>query len=238
MAWSLLSAAAWLVAGATGPTDVPTVTLDWVGIHELALCPPAKDEARLSAAKAEAEQRLAAFRAAWTKHGPALLRETRAVVGHPFKFDETLATLHVCEAHADGTSYPLTVNLTLFLKAYGGEYEKHPRAEELFANLVYHEVLHRYIRDLTGPGKGEPMRPTRLLAQYSEENLFTRTHLHLIGVEKLVYKRLGKEEIPATIWSENRNPAYARAYTLASEVGPEKIVADLREAAGSGPGER
>lgn len=238
MAWSLLSATAWLAAGAASPIQVPTVTLDWVGIHEMALCPPPTDEARLAAAKDEAEQRLPAFRAAWAKHGPALLRETRALVGYPFKFNETLATLHVCEAHGDGTSYPLTVNLTLFLKVYGGEFQNHPHAEELFANLVYHEVLHRYIRDIVGPGKGEPMRPTPLVARHSDENLFVRTHLHLIGIEKLVYKRLRRAEIPAIMWSDNKHPAYARAHALANEVGAETILADLRGAAASGRGER
>ena len=225
--WMALFGATWLTAAAAGPAQAPTVTLDWVGIHEIGLCPPAKDEARFAAGKAEAEQRLPEFRAAWAKYGPVLLRETRAVVGRPFKFHEALATLHVCEAHADGTSYPLTVNLTLFLKSYGGEYQNHPRADELFANLIYHEVLHRYIRDITGPGSGEPMKATPLLLSYGSENPFVRTHLHLIAIEKLVYRRLGKDEIPATMWADNKNQAYVRAYELANELGAEAIVADL-----------
>lgn len=228
MTWKALFGA-WLVAAsATASAQAPKVTLDWVGLYELALCPPPKDEARFASGKAEAERRLPEFRAAWAKYGPPLLRETEAVVGRPFKFHETLATLHVCEAHPDGVSYPLAVNLSLFLNAYGGEYRGDPRADELFVNLVYHEILHRYIRDIVGAGKGEPMKATPLLLRHAQEHLFVRTHLHVIGIEKLVYRRLGKPEIPATMWGDNENPAYKRAYQLANDIGAEAIVADLR----------
>lgn len=234
MGWvTLFAAGALAIASTASVARAPTITLDWVGIHEIGLCPPPKDEARFAAAKREASQRLAEFQAAWARYGPALLRETQTVVGQPFRFRESLATLHVCEAHADGTSYPLTINLSLFLKAYGGEYQSHPHSDELFANLVYHEVLHRYIRDITGRGDVEPMKPTPLLLRHADENPFVRTHLHVIGIEKLVYQRLAKPEIPAKMWADNRNPAYVRAYALANEIGANAIVADLRNVAAS-----
>src|SRR5215203_2744004 len=142
---------------------VPDVSLDWVGIYELTLCRAPRDELRFAAAKKEAEQRLPEFQRAWADNSRVWLNATAELVGQPFKFNEAVATLMVCEDHPWGTSYPLTANLAWFLSAYDGRYRNHPLWQDLFAERVYHEVLHRYIRDLAGPGTGEPFRSTSLM---------------------------------------------------------------------------
>lgn len=85
--------------------------------------------------------------------------------------------------------------------------------------FLYHEVLHQYIRDITGPGKGQPMHPTPLVSRYADDVLYTRTHLHLIAIQRLVYQRLGKPQIPVAVWSDFQDPAYIRSYRLANALG-------------------
>ena len=225
----------WLAAvglpdAAHGQARVPDITVDWVGIHELALCPRPENTNRFASAQREAERRLPEFRSAWAAEGAALLRATQRVVGAPFRYREAIAVLHVCEPHSLGTSYPLTVNISRFMAAYDGRWHRDPRWQTRFAELVYHEVLHRYLRDLTGAGVGEPMRPTPLMSRYANEPLFTRTHLHLLAIQRLVYRRLGRPEMVDLIRAYHENPDYRRADEIVDEIGPEVIVEDLRNA--------
>ena len=210
----------------------PSISLDWVGVYEMSLCRAPKNEAQFAAAKREAEQRLPEFQRAWAQYGPRWLDQTAKLVGHPFKFQEELGTLIVCQGHPWGTSYPLTINLEWFLSAYDGKYRSDPRWEELFAERVYHEVLHRYIRDLLGPGKGEPFRETPLMLRYAKEPLLTRTHLHVMAIERLLFQKLGKADLPPILRADHQHaPAYARAYEIVDEVGADAVLADLRQQA-------
>lgn len=211
---------------------VPDVSLDWVGIYEMSLCRAPRDEVRFAAAKKEAEQRLPEFQRAWADNGPRWLNATAELVGQPFKFNEAVATLMVCQDHPWGTSYPLTTNLDWFLSAYDGKYRHHPLWQDLFAERVYHEVLHRYIRDVLGPGTGEPFRSTPLMRKYASEPLMTRTHIHVVAIERLLFQRLGKADLLPLLRSDHQHaPAYARAYEIVDEVGAEAVIEDLREAA-------
>lgn len=138
----------------------------------------------------------------------------------------------VCQDHPWGTSYPLTTNLDWFLSAYDGRYQHHPLWQDLFAERVYHEVLHRYIRDLVGPGIGEHFRSTPLMRKYASEPLMTRTHVHVVAIERLLFQRLGKADLLPILRSDHQQaPAYARAYEIVDEVGAEAVVEDLRQAA-------
>lgn len=212
----------------------PDITLDWVGIYEMNLCRAPPDKGRFAAAKIEAEQRLPEFQQAWSSYGPRWLDETAKLVGRPFKFNEALATLIVCQDHPWGTSYPLTANLEWFLSAHNGKYRHDPRWQELFAERVYHEVLHRYIRDLLGLGTGVPFRETPLMHRYAAEPLLTRTHLHVVAIERVLFQRLGKADFPPLLRSDHQHaPAYARAYEIVDEVGAEAVIEDLRQAAGA-----
>lgn len=210
----------------------PDISLDWVGVYEMSLCRVPKNEAQFVAAKKEAEQRLPEFQRAWAKHGPLWLDETAKLVGHPFEFNEALGTLIVCQDHPWGMSYPLTINLEWFLSAYNGRYRDHPRREELFAERVYHEVLHRYIRDLLGPAKGVPFRETPLMRKYANEPLMTRTHLHVMAIERLLLQKLGKADLLPILRADHQHaPAYARAYEIVDQVGSDAVLADLRQQA-------
>ena len=229
-----MAIASTLLAAIADPAsaEAPAISLDWVGIYEMSLCRAPKNEAQFAAAKKEAEQRLPEFQRAWAKHGPLWLDETANLVGHPFEFNEALGTLMVCQDHPWGTSYPLTINLEWFLSAYEGKYRNHPRWEDLFAERVYHEVLHRYIRDLLGPGEGGLFRETPLMRKYANEPLMTRTHLHVMAIERLLFQKLGKADLLPVLRADHQHaPAYARAYEIVDEVGADPILADLRQQA-------
>ena len=223
-----------LAAGYPAAAAAPEITLDWVGVHEQTLCNPPADIGRFEAAKREAEQRLPEFQKAWSRHGPGWLTRTEALVGHRFRYREAIDTLIVCADQPWGTSYPLTTNLEWFLAAYDGKYRSHPLWEELFAERVYHEVLHRYVRDIVGKGDGQPVRDTPLMARYRGEPFLTRVHLHIVAVERVLFGGLGKEELLRILRQDHQEaPAYARAYEIVDQEGAEAVIADLRSASKS-----
>ena len=217
--------------GSAGAAKAPEITLDWVGVHEQTLCNPPADIARFNAAKREAEERLPEFQKAWAKYGPDWLRRTEKLVGEEFQYREALNTLIVCPDQPWGTSYPLTTNLEWFLAAYNGKYRNHLLWEELFAERVFHEVLHRYIRDIVGQGSGQPVQDTALMAKYRSEPFATRVHLHIVAIERALFQSLGRNELLPILRQDHQEaPAYARAYEIVDQEGAAAVIADLRSA--------
>lgn len=223
----------WLASlSCTAAAMAPEITLDWVGVHEQTLCNAPADLTRFEAAKREAEQRLPEFQKAWARHGPVWLSRTEKLIGREFQYQEALTTLTVCADQPWGTSYPLTTNLEWFLSAYDGRYRNHPLWEELFAERVFHEVLHRYIRDIVGRGAGQPMRDTPIMAKYSSEPFVTRAHLHIVAIERVLFgPPLGRSELLSILRQDHQDaPAYARAYQIVDKEGTDAVIADLRSA--------
>lgn len=229
---SLAAVAVLSVLAPSASAQVPNVTLDWVGIHEMVSCAKAPDKQRHLRARNEIERRLSEFQRIWADEGPFLLSTAAEVAGQPFHFREALGVIHVCEDQVLGVSYPLLINIKWFLDAYEGRYRKHPLWKATFAELVFHEVLHRYIRDALGRGQGEPFRSTELMRRYGDEALLTRTHLHHFAIERAVYARLGRSEVVAMTREYGRDwPAYVRAHQIVDELGTEAVLEDFRKAA-------
>lgn len=228
--WRLIAALFVAALAPAASAQPPEITLDWVGIHELTLCNPPDDRKAFESAKLEAERRLPEFRHAWAKHGPIWLKEAEALVGRPFQYREALATLTVCPGRPWATSYPLLIGLERFLAAYDGPYRNHELREEVFAELLFHEVLHRYVRDIVGPGAGQPLADTPLMKRYANEPFYTRSHLHLMAIERLLFQKLGHGELLRIVRQDHQiAPAYARVYEIVDREGAETIVADLRD---------
>ena len=211
---------------------VPNISLDWVGVYEMSTCAKSADQPRYLRARAEAERRLPEFQEIWAKEGPRLLKTAQEITGQPFRYEEAIAVLQVCEEQQTGISHPLLINAKWFLEAYDGKYRTHPLWRETFVELMFHEILHRYIRDALGPGEGEPFRSTKLMQRYSNEQLMTRTHLHLFAIERAVYNRVGRNEIIGMTRDYGKEwPAYVRAHQIVDELGAEAVLADFKTAA-------
>ena len=210
----------------TAPASVPKITIDYPGVIE-SNCKALGIKTGDPSMVAELRERLPVWRAAWDKDGPRLLRELRRTVGKPFKFRESIAILQTCEG-LNSTSYPLILEARKSLTGghYGGRVD-------LFVNDLFHELTHRYIRDILGDGDRLPFKETPMMLKYQAEAPFVRTHLHLYALHKVIYRRLGLVDTWNAEVSDKHGrkvAAYVRAIEIVDAEGPEIFIAELRNA--------
>lgn len=210
----------------TESVPVPKITIDYPGVIEFN-CKALGLKAGDPSMTAELRERLPAWRAAWDKDGPRLLAELRRTVGKPFKFQESIAILQTCEG-LHSTSYPLILDARKSLTGgiYGGRVD-------LFVNDLFHELTHRYIRDILGDGDRLPFKETPMMLKYQAEAPFVRTHLHLYALHKLIYRQLGMVDTWNAEVSDKRRrkvAAYIRALDIVDAEGPDVFIAELKNA--------
>lgn len=128
------------------------------------------------------------FRDLWRKDGLALLAAVPAVTGVPFRFREAYAALILCPGFPRPMSVPLIVNMRMYL-SFTGKDKTAPMID--FVNTLFHETLHRYVGDWLAT---MPDRTTALMSKYKSEPIPVLNHLHLYGIERLVYRKLGREK--------------------------------------------
>lgn len=201
-------------------------------VPNLELAPPGLlerhcDGAALPAADADRAERvragMAEFRAAWEADGPELLQATLAVTGRPFGFAEAVATLHACDG-LGSLSAPLLIDAGRYFE--DASFDRRERRH--FAYTVWHELMHRQIALLLGRGAE---RESALLRRHAGEAPVTLNHLHLLALEHMVYRHLGREEefhARGRAYGARGNHAYARAYEIVVAEGAEAFVAELR----------
>lgn len=210
------------------PAPVPQITIDFPGVIE-SNCKALGLKTGDAPMVAELRQRLPAWRAAWDKDGPRLLAELRRTVGKPFKFRESIAILQTCEG-LHTTSYPLIIDARKSLTGgqFGGRVD-------LFVNDLFHELTHRYVRDILGDGDRLPFRETPMMLKYQAEAPFVRTHLHLYALHKVIYRRLGLVDTwNAEVANKRSRPTevapYIRALDIVDAEGPDIFIAELKNA--------
>jgi hypothetical protein len=229
LAAGLMSPHAVIAANTSAePAPVPKISIDYPGVIEFnckALGLKTGDPSMV----AELRERLPAWRAAWDKDGPPLLAELRRTVGKPYKFRESIAVLHTCEG-LNSISYPLILNARKSLTGgiYGGRID-------LFVDDVFHELTHRYIRDILGNDDRLPFKETPMMLKYQAEAPFVRTHLHLYALQKAIYLRLGLVDTwNAEVSNKRGRPAevapYIRALDIVDAEGSDVFIAELKNA--------
>lgn len=239
-----MSIVALLALASVSPANpgVPAVTFAHPGVIEL-YCQqvsPAKPDPRVLA---EIDARIGEFETAWAKDGPRLMAQTERVVGRPYQFQETLATLHGCP-DLPTMGVPLLINVVRFTHAYvassstpsrvgvfGLRPPHGPRAERPMSEFVHdtwNEINRRYIRTIR---RAAPGGTTPLLRKYAGESLITQRNLHVVAVDEVVSERLGLktqfEQREALLKSRGAKDL-ARAYDIVQTEGAEKFVAELR----------
>jgi hypothetical protein len=231
-------------AGAAAP--LPKVSFVHSGLIEryCSTVSPVKPD---PAVLAELDARMGEFEAAWAQGGPALMAETVRLTGQPYRYAETLATLHAC---ADMPSYssPLLISAARYTRAWAASPEPRegvaglepgkvlqgpPKPRTLsplssFVYTVWHESGHRYVDDVLSrlPGGTTP-----LLQKYASEHPVTLSHLHLLALDKLIYARLGRSaefEARHTFARETNAKPMLRVYEILDAEGAERFVAELR----------
>jgi hypothetical protein len=220
---AIFAAASLLAAGAADARDYPAVSVDYFALFDRACAEMAKQPVDEPALR-ETEARLAEFRTQWAGDEAALLGSVVAVTGVAFRFAETRAALVSCGFQS--ISLPLLVNVRPYLGAASGA---KPAPMSDFSNTVFHEVLHRYVADSI---RALPGSTTPLLKKYATEHPAVRNHMHLFAIERLVYRKVGREtELEASIEVENTLRGATnlrRARTIVAEEGAEALVRELK----------
>ena len=214
------------VAKTPDDAPVPEITIDYPGVIEYN-CKTLGLNTGDPSMIAELREQLPVWRAAWNKDGPPLLAALRKTVGKPFKFRESIAILQTCEG-LHSTSYPLILNARKSLT--GGVYNGRV---DLFVNDIFHELTHRYIRDILGDGDRLPFKETPMMLKYQAEAPFVRTHLHLYALHKVIYRELGLVKTwNAEVSNIRRRPdevaPYIRALDIIDAEGPDVFIAELK----------
>jgi hypothetical protein len=162
------------------------VKIEYSEMFDRAFAQAAKEPASEEAMR-ERKRRLPELRSSWESGGPVRLQETAILVGKPFLFRETVATL--IASRLPSMSLPLIINGRPYLNTTGKRGAVTPRA--VFTQVVFHEVLHRYVHDLIS---ARPNATTPLLERCSTETAHVRNHLHVAAIEILVARRLKREQ--------------------------------------------
>lgn len=225
----LLIAAAVLNPAAAASTP-PRVLIVHQGLVER-YCAASSGHEPAEGLAEQVSSRIAEFRDAWAALGPELMQATVAVTGAAYGFAETVATLHACP-DMGSMSAPLLIDAGRYLEAHDGEEAGQftERERRHFAYTLWHEIEHRHIGEMLRARGGS----TPLLRAHAGESQVTLVHLHLLAIEQLVYRRLGREEefhLRGRNYARQGNSAYARAYEIVLAEGAEALVAELRPGA-------
>ncbi|HYM25384.1 MAG TPA: hypothetical protein VEU08_19335 [Vicinamibacterales bacterium] len=130
------------------------------------------------------------WKAEWDREAPALFSTTVKVTGLPFGFHETIATVVTCPAFISMSS-PLLLNVRQLLDRT----KQGIAMKNEFSQMLFHEVLHRYINERIRALGGT----TPSWEKYKAEPQPVRSHIYVEAIMELVYRTLGREEEGAAI---------------------------------------
>jgi hypothetical protein len=223
---SLVAALLGAPVAAQVESEQPLVSFEYSGLIDN-FCATSLKQPVEEAAAAELQRRTSELEQSWREHGPELLRTVPQLTGVQYRFAETKAALITC--NAPSMSLPLMINSRPYLAATA---QGDPAPLTNFANTVFHELLHRYVDDTL---RLLPDATTPLLRKYAGEPAPVRSHLHLFALERLTYRRLGREaELGRAADAQRllRSAAIlARARQIVANETPERFVEELRVAA-------
>jgi len=165
---------------------------------------------------AETGRRTREFQQRWDTEGPTYMKTAMTEVGLEFPFREVQATLTVCSVPS--MSSPLLINVTGFLTK-----AERKQPDWLFAFIVYHELMHLYVRHVYDT--------SALRKKYSTEPLQTLNHIHVLALEKFALKKLGRSselEFVDQRYRKTLPPTYRRAWEIVNAEGEDALIQELK----------
>jgi hypothetical protein len=157
--------------------------------------------------------------AEWTQHGTRYLATALQEIGAPYPYREVQATLTVCAVPTMST--PLIINVRRYLPGAA-----HPAPDADFSEALFHELMHHYVAALT--------TNSALKKKFASEPLLVLNHLHVIALEKIVLSKLHETnelKLVEQKYLTSLKPEYKRAWELASEIGSDALIQELKAAA-------
>lgn len=175
---------------------------------------------------AELTEELGAFQQAWDTGGDPLLRGTVDLFGKPFARNEMTATILLCNRWVP-MGAPVIIPIWRFLDAATQETGTEKLDHDMFVALVFHEFLHIYIEDHFFPN----LRASEIAKelQASNEPFLAIAHVHLAAIMMKVYTSGGQQELLQRVIALERtySPAYARAWEIVQERGPDVFLKEF-----------
>jgi hypothetical protein len=134
------------------------------------------DEPMVNAAR----EHLTAWQADWEHEAPRLVAATVSLTRLPFQFHETAATVITCPAFISMAA-PLLLNVRQLLDRS----KQGVASEHEFSEMVFHEVLHRYVAERI---RSLPGATTPAWDKYKGEPQPVRSHIYVEAIMELVYR--------------------------------------------------
>lgn len=170
----------------------------------------------------EAEKKTQDFESMWLAEAPSMMAKLFDLFGLGFQRKEMTATLSVCPK-SPSTSDPLVLAVNTYLKSYMGD--KPVRQGYQFADLVFHELLHTWVRENLS-------WPSPLYEKYINEPPVVRNHLHLMAVQQYVYLKMGRKDLSDWIdlsYSKMPFPEYNRAWEIVTQIeGAQPFIDEFK----------
>lgn len=207
-------------SGASFP--VVTFSYDWRGKSLDVIGWWMLQNVTLSQLKSELDKQLPGLKAAWKKDAPLLFMELFSVFNRGIKAKERTAILYLSNAWSYGSDRFLVLGLRWILDPESWIFKVN-REDSLIAT-IFHELLHIWVDENIN-------QESPLLKKYSTEESEVRNHIHLMALQKMVYQKLGREDILEMLDEQYRKrslASYRRAWEIVNDIeGCEAVLQDI-----------
>ncbi|MFO1370731.1 MAG: hypothetical protein U1F46_17250 [Marinagarivorans sp.] len=133
--------------------------------------------------KAELQSRQHEFEEIWKTLGPKMIEATQKITKKSFPDQNVTARLTLCEVPSE-SYFGILINMRYALKSFTPT----PVPVSYKVNILFHELLHQYF-------ERNPINNSALLKQFGSEPERTRSHLHLLALQKAVLLQLNETEL-------------------------------------------
>lgn len=169
-------------------------------------------------------KQLPGLKVAWKKEVPLLFMELFSVFNRGIKAKERTAILYLSNAWSYGSDRFLVLGLRWILDPEPWVFKVN--REDSFTATIFHELLHIWVDENIS-------QESPLLKKYNIEESEVRNHIHLMALQKMVYQKLGREDILEMLDEQYRKrslASYRRAWEIVNDIeGYEVVLQDIRK---------
>ena len=171
----------------------------------------------------EYQRRMPGLIQAWEREAPLLLAELKSAFNRIFTQHKRTVLVYLCNNWSYGSSRILAVGMRHILDP--DPWEGMCSREETFVCTLFHELLHIWIDDHIDN------RKSPLLQKYRNESTDTRDHIHLLALQRMIYRNLSRHDMLKFLDHSYRTLSplsYKRAWSIVEDEGDEAILRDVR----------